>query len=193
MRRLALISGLLLTLTAGVWSSALAAVVSACCANETSASAALAPAADEHDCCRAKLGKSNAPHSEHSDSTGHSPEAATREHASSPESQTTRAHEGMDCEGAEDRERESKATEAFGERGRSCLECCAGRTGQMPVTATPGAPEQNKVKRAAAHISAAARDSFAPTASGVSHLAPSQHAPPAPRERRHKLISVFLI
>lgn len=98
----------------------------------------------------------------------------------------------MDCAGAEDSESEARLA-AFGVRGRSCFECCAGRTNQMPTTAVVSVPEQNKVKRAAAHVSVGAHDLFAPDASGVSHLAPSQHAPPAPHERRHMLIGVFLI
>jgi hypothetical protein len=193
MRRLALISGMLFTLTASVWGSALAAVVFACCMNEASASNVAAPASDEHDCCRAKLGESDAPHAE---STEHSPAAAmtTHEDASVPEPQTGGAHHaGMDCAGAEEPGNEAKASAAFGERGRSCLECCAGRTKQMPTTATFNTPEQNRAKRAAANAHVVSRDSFAPAASGVSHLAPSQHAPPAPVERRHVLNSVFLI
>jgi hypothetical protein len=190
MRRLALISGILLTLTAGVWSSALAAVASeSSCLHEASApdAAAVSPS-DEHDCCRAKLGEADAPRAEPAQ---HSHDAATHEQTlSQPQADT--AHAPMDCAGVEQTEHESKAT-AFGERERSCFECCAGRANQTPATATLSAPEQNKAKRAAAQASVKARDSFAPEAHGVSHLAPSQHAPPTPRERRHMLISVFLI
>jgi hypothetical protein len=189
MRRLALIFGLLLTLTAGVWSGALAAVAAACCSNDASASVVATPASDEHDCCRAKLGESNAPHAE-SDEHAHAALAAT--HADAPAPQTDGAHAGADCEAAAESEGGANGA-AFVEGGRSCSECCAGRTKQMPTTATLAAPELNKAKRAATHAPVGARDSFAPTASGVAHLSPSQHAPPAPRERRHKLINVFLI
>ena len=194
MRRLALIFGLLLTLTAGVWSGALAAVAAACCTSDASASVVAAPASDGHDCCRAKLGESNAPPSE---STEHAHAvAATHEDEHAPKPHADAAHAGEDCVGAS--ESESVATTAgtavaFGERGRSCFECCAGRSRQMPTTATASAPEPNKVKRVAAHASSGARHSFAPGAQGVAHLSPSQHAPPAPGERRHKLINVFLI
>lgn len=191
MRRMALIYGMLLTLTAGVWGNALAAVISACCMNETSAPVAAAPASDEHDCCRAKLGESNATHTE---ATEHAHDAtAATTHEDAPEPQPGGSHAGMDCAGTEEAGSDTRATTAFGERVRSCFECCAGRTKQMPTTATFSAPEQNKVKRAAANASAVAHDSFAPASSGVSHLVPSQHAPPAPSERRHMLISVFLI
>jgi hypothetical protein len=190
MRRPALIFGLLLTLTAGVWSGALAAVVAACCSNDASALAVAAPASDEHDCCRAKFDSSNPSHAE---STEHAHAvAATHEDAPAPEPQADASHAKMDCESAA--ESESGAESAvFVESGRSCFECCAGRTRQMPTTATLGAPEPNKMKRPAAHASVGARHSFAPGAQGVAHLSPSQHAPPAPRERRHKLINVFLI
>jgi hypothetical protein len=194
MRRLALISGMLFTLTASVWGSALAAVVFACCMNEASASNVAAPASDEHDCCRAKLGESNAPHSEATEHSHAAAATATHEDELAPEPQADAApHAGMDCAGAGEPGNEAKAIAASGERGRSCLECCAGRSKQMPTTATFSTPEQSRVKRAAAHVPVAVRGSFAPATSGVSHLAPSQHAPPAPVERRHKLISVFLI
>ncbi|HLL71677.1 MAG TPA: hypothetical protein VK363_09610, partial [Pyrinomonadaceae bacterium] len=58
MRRTALIFGMLLTLTAGVWTSALAAAAVWC------APADAVVASDEHDCCIAKVGKSNAHHAE---------------------------------------------------------------------------------------------------------------------------------
>lgn len=192
MRRLALIFGLILTLTAGAWGGVLAAVVAACCMNDAGASnVAVAPASDEHDCCRAKLDETDAPPSE---STGHAHDeaAATHEDAPSPEPQADGSHDGMDCEVAAEPESGTKVA-ALGERGRSCFECCAGRSQQMPTTATISAPEPNKVKRAAAHASTSARDTFASDAHGVAHLSPSQHAPPAPRARRHKLINVFLI
>jgi hypothetical protein len=98
----------------------------------------------------------------------------------------------MDCAGAKESAGEAKAA-AFDERGRSCLSCCVGRGTQMPTTAAFNAPEPNKVKRAAGSVSTSARNLFAPDASGVTHVTPSQHAPPAPRERRHMLNSVFLI
>jgi hypothetical protein len=198
MRRTALISGLLLTLTASVWGSALAAVSDACCMNDASAPndvAAAAPASDEHDCCRAKLDGSNAPHSQ-SNEHAHASVATTHEDAPASKPQAEATHTGMDCMGAA--EPESGATVAatavgFVERGRSCFECCAGRGKQMPTTATTSAPEPNKAKRAALNVADAARHSFAHGAQGVAHLSPSQHAPPAPGERRHKLINVFLI
>ncbi|HEV7903756.1 MAG TPA: hypothetical protein VGO96_07945 [Pyrinomonadaceae bacterium] len=196
MRRLALIFGLLLTLTAGVWGSAIA-VAAACCMDDASASngAAAAPASDEHDCCRAKLGESNAPPSQ-SNEHAHAIAAATHEDAHAPKPQADAAHANVDCMGAAESESVAAGAGAavgFVERGRSCFECCAGRGKQMPTTATTSAPEPNKVKRAALNGADDARRSFAPTASGVAHLSPSQHAPPAPGERRHKLINVFLI
>ncbi|HZG52961.1 MAG TPA: hypothetical protein VEZ40_12565, partial [Pyrinomonadaceae bacterium] len=56
MRRLALIFGMFLTLTAGVWSSAPADAAARCLHDEASAPSA----PDEHDCCRAKIGEQNA-------------------------------------------------------------------------------------------------------------------------------------
>lgn len=195
-RRLALISGMLLTLTAGVWGSALAA--SAGCLHDMSADAA--PASDEHDCCRARIGASNTLPSEHSPATEHAHDAEATHAPSQPQSGGAHARTArMDCEAAETQvetragEAKSLAAEAFGEGGRSCFECCAGRANQLPATATISAPEQHRVKRAASNASVCAHDLFAPAASGVAHLTPSQHAPPAPHERRHMLISVFLI
>lgn len=194
MRRQALIFGIILTLTAGMWSSALAAVADACCMDETSTPLVAAPSSDEHDCCVAKLGEPDAPHSE---SIEHAHEAAaTHDDAPSPEPQADAAHAEMDCANSKEPSGEGKSeakAAAFDERGRSCFECCAGRSNQMPTTAAFNAPEPNKVKRAAPNVSMSARDLFAPDASGVSHLKPSQHAPPAPGERRHMLNSVFLI
>ncbi|HEX8423128.1 MAG TPA: hypothetical protein VF634_06940 [Pyrinomonadaceae bacterium] len=189
MRRTTLIFGLILTLTAGVWGGALAAVAAACCADEMSApDVAAAPAPDEHDCCRAKLGEPDAPHAE---TTEHAHAAtATHEDEPSHEPQAGGPHAGMDCAGAGEPEDEVTAA-AFG--GRSCVECCAGRGNRTPTTATVSAPEPNKVKRAAPYVSASAHDSFTTAAQGVSPLTPTQHAPPASRERRHILISVFLI
>lgn len=189
MRRTTLIFGLILTLTACVWGSALAAIASACCSDETSAHATAAPAPDEHDCCRAKLGEPDAPHGEAPDHA-HAAAATHEADEPSPEPQAESPHAGMDCAGARVPEDEAKAA-AFGER--SCLECCAGRSNRTPTTATVCAPEPNKVKRAAPNVSASMHDSFAPVAQGVSHLTPTQHAPPASCERRHILISVFLI
>ncbi len=181
MRRLALIFGILLTLTAGVWSSALAAA--GWCLHEASAPVA----SDGHDCCRVRTGESNAHHSEAPEDS----HEATHEESVS-QNQVVESHAEMNCEGAEESARQAKAT-AFGERGLSCFECCANRPGQTPTTATVVAPEQNKVKRAADNVSVSARDLFAPTVLDVSHLAPSQHAPPPTAKRRHMLISVFLI
>jgi hypothetical protein len=195
MRRQVLIFGIILTLTSGVWSSALAAVADACCMNEASADAiAATQASDEHDCCVAKIDEPDAPHSE---STEQAHEvAATHESASSRESQADAAHAWMDCAGAKESSGEAKSATraaAFDERMRSCFACCAGRSNQMPTNAAFSAPEPNKVKRAAGSVSTGARQLFTPGASCVSHLAPSQHAPPAQRERRHILNSVFLI
>ena len=194
MRRLAIICGLLLALSAGVWGGAFAAVASACCLS--AAAGETAPASDEHDCCRAKIGESNASHTE---STGHAHAgtAATREDELAPEPQADGSHAGLDCEAAAASGGGANAVEAkavcFAERGHSCLECCAGRGKQMPTTATVSAPEPNKVKRGGAHASSGTHRSFAHGAQDVAHLSPSQHAPPAPGERRHKLINVFLI
>ncbi|HEY0100808.1 MAG TPA: hypothetical protein VGB76_17815 [Pyrinomonadaceae bacterium] len=189
MRRTALIFGLLLTLTAGVWSSALAAVVYACCADETSAASTVAalPAPDEHDCCRARFAEPGAPPAE---ATGHAHEAATHEDELSPAPQVESSHAGMDCANSKEPESDARVT-AFGER--LCSECCVGRGNQVPTTATFSAPEQNRAKRDAASVYVNARELFAPGTQGVAHLSPSQHAPPASRERRHILISVFLI
>lgn len=196
MRRPALICGLLLTLSAGVWSGALAAVADACCTNDAGVAAATATASDEHDCCRAKFGEPDAPHTE-STEHAHAVAAPTHEVELAPEPQADNSHAGMDCEAAARSQSGATAVEAeragFVERGGSCFECCAGRSKQMPTTATVSAPEPNKVKRAAAHASPAARHSFARVAQGVAHLSPTQHAPPARGERRHKLINVFLI
>jgi len=180
MRRLALIFGMLLTLTAGVWSSALAA---GWCLHEASAPVA----SDEHDCCRARIGGSNSLDSESPDDS----HGATHDKSVS-QNQVVESHAEMHCAGAEESVRQTKAL-AVVERGLSCFECCANRPGQMPTTATIVAPEQNKVKRAAGNASVSARYLFAPTALDVSHLAPSQHAPPPTEQSRHMLISVFLI
>jgi hypothetical protein len=181
MRRLALIFGMLLTLTAGVWGSALAAA-SAWCMHEASAPAE----SDGHDCCRAKIGESNTPHSE-STQTSHdaSHETSTTQH------QAGESHAGMNCGGAKDSSTPEIDAAAFG--GLSCAECCAGGSSKTPATAVFVAPEQNKVKRDASGDSQSARDLFASMTVYVSHLAPSQHAPPSPAARRHVLIGVFLI
>lgn len=189
-----------LTLTAGVWGGALAAFAStAWCPHDMSASeAGSAPASDEHDCCRARFGDANVPHTE---STEHTHDAAATHVDALSQTQANNPHAEMDCaraqgpksESAEGPGSESKATAAFGEGGRSCFECCAGRGNQTPITATFGAPEQNKIKRDGANAPVNEHDLFAPDAHGVSHLTPSQHAPPIPAGRRHVLISVFLI
>jgi hypothetical protein len=194
MRRQALICGIILSLTAGMWSSALAAVASACCMDETSAPLlAAAPSSDEHDCCVVKPGEPDAPHSE---SIEHAHEAAATQDSEPPEPQAEAAHAGMDCANSKEPSGAGKSeaqAAVFDERGRSCAACCAGGGKQMPTTAAFSAPEPNKVKRAAPNVATRARVLFAPDASGVAHLKPSQHAPPAPRERRHMLNSVFLI
>jgi hypothetical protein len=189
MRRLVLIFGMLLTLTAGVWGNALAAA-SAWCAHEASAPAAPA-ASDEHDCCRAKIG---APDTHHSNSQQTSHDAShekTNAHARAGES-----HAGMNCGGAE----EASSTPEIGgaslaARGlSSCAACCAGGSSKTPATAIFAAPEQNKVKRVEdGACCAGASRLFASVTLDVSHLAPSQHAPPASPERRHVLLGVFLI
>lgn len=182
MRRTTLIFGMLLTLTAGVWTSALAAAAR-WCAHDANASA-VAVASDEHDCCIAKVGKSNAHHSE----SREIPHEATHE----PSTTQTQAasHDEMNCDGASDSAHE---TAVSGQRGLSCLECCAGGSGQTPATPVVVAPEQGKVKRDAANATTFARQLFAPAALCVSHLSPTQHAPPPKEQRRHILISVFLI
>lgn len=182
MRRMTLIFSILLTFTAGVWSSALAG---AWCLHEMSAPAATA--SDEHDCCRARVGEPNRHHSESPENS----HEATRE-KTIPQTQAAGQHSRMDCEGVGEPARKSKV-KAFGERRSSCFECCAGRTGQTPTATVVVAPEQSKVKRDAANAFVAARDLFAPALLNVSHLVPSQHAPPATGQRRQILISVFLI
>jgi hypothetical protein len=181
-----------LTLTAGMWGGALAAFASsAWCTHDMIASEAdAAPASDEHDCCRARFADANAPHSGSEERSHHAD--ATRAGALS-QTQPNNSHAEMDCARARGPESESKVAAAFGERGRSCLECCAGRANQTPITATFSAPEQSKMKRDGANARVNAHDLFAPDAHGVSHLTPSQHAPPVPAGRRHALISVFLI
>ena len=171
---MALIFSMLLTLTAGVWSSALAAKW---CPHEASAPVV---AADEHDCCRARIGVSKSHHSEAPDNSSIS------------QNQLAGSQAGMDCEGAAESAPQAKAS-AFGDRELSCVECCANRPGQTPTMPTIVAPEPNKVKRAASHASLSAQYLSAPTALDVSPLAPSQHAPPPTAERRHMLFSVFLI
>ncbi|HZG54496.1 MAG TPA: hypothetical protein VEZ40_20510, partial [Pyrinomonadaceae bacterium] len=101
------------------------------------------------------------------------------------------AHSGMDC--ADDAAAATPEIRVAARGGRSCAECCAGGSGQTPATAVVVAPEQTRVKRDAVSESARARHLFAPAPPHLSHLAPSQHAPPAPLERRHLLLGVFLI
>jgi hypothetical protein len=182
MRRLTLIFGIFLTLTAGVWSSALAA--SAWCMHEASAPSA----PDEHDCCRAKIGESNEHHSE---SQGTSHDASHEK--STTRNQAHESHAGMNCGDVVDSSTHETPAVALSQGGLSCGECCAGGSGRTPTTAVVIVPEQHKVKRDAASDSAGTRDLFAPASARVSHFAPSQHAPPAPPERRHALIGVFLI
>jgi hypothetical protein len=186
MRRSALIFGLLLTLTAGVWGNALAAAASAWCAHEADGIVA-ADASDEHDCCRAKIGE---PDTYHSQSPQTSHDAAHEK--STTHDQAAESHAGMDCGGAKAFSTpDIDAAASLG--GRSCVECCAGVPGKTPATAVFVTPEQNKLKRDAGGDCAGASDLFASVTLDVSRLAPSQHAPPAPPGRRHILISVFLI
>ncbi|HEX8127810.1 MAG TPA: hypothetical protein VF527_01830 [Pyrinomonadaceae bacterium] len=184
MRRLALIYGMLLTLTAGVWSSALA-VTSASCLHEEGAPAA----SDEHDCCRADISGSNAEQPASCNALQQTSADASHD-TSTASDQADDAHDGMSCAAS------SPATEtrpAAVSGLLSCAECCAGGSGQTPATVAFVTPEQNKVKRAAGSDAAGASDLFPPSPAHVSHLAPTQHAPPSPPERRHILISIFLI
>jgi hypothetical protein len=186
MRRLALIFGMLLTLTAGVWGSALAAASAWCTHDDASAPAA----PDEHDCCRAKIGEPDAHHSG-SQQTSH--DDASHE-KSNTHAQAGESHAGMNCGGAEDSASPEIGVGSLGVRGlSSCAACCAGGSSKTPATAVVVAPEQNKGKRVASGDCASASRLFAPVTLDVSHLAPSQHAPPSSPERRHVLISVFLI
>jgi hypothetical protein len=191
MRRLALIFGMLLTLTTGVWSGAHAAA-SAWCVHEASAPSA----PDEHDCCRAKTGESNAGHgaSQRASHDASHESSNTRRENSNAREQARAPRAGMNCASAGEASgaRENGAA-ALVRQGLSCAECCAGGSGQTPAAAASVAPEQNKVRRAAGSNSTAARHLFASAPSHVSHLAPTQHAPPAPLERRHILNGVFLI
>lgn len=202
MRRLTLITGMLLTLTAGVWGSALVAA-SASCMHEANATEA-SGAPGEHDCCRAKVGDSDAHHSQSHDVSQAASHDASHDISQDAPHETSTAreqagdsHAGMNCGGADaSQERESVAA-SIGERGlsSSCGECCAGGTGQTPATAiVAAAPEQNKVKRAAGSVdSASARELFAHATLHAARLAHTRHAPHAPPERRHMLIGVFLI
>lgn len=178
---------MLLTLTAGVWTSALAAAAR-WCAHEESAPAAVAAAPDEHDCCIARVGKPDAHHAESQEI----PHEATHEPATT-QTQTPAPHGETNCDGASDPARERHETALSVEGAPSCFECCAGGSGRTPATPVVVAPEQGKVKRAAADATTNARQLFAPAALDISHLAPSQHAPPHKEQRRHILISVFLI
>jgi len=193
MRRTALIFGMLLTLTAGVWTSALAAAAVWC------APADAVVASDEHDCCIAKVGKSNAHHAESQEiqhEATHEPatkQVAAMHEGSTTQTQTPAPHGETNCDGASDPARETHEAALSVEGGLSCFECCAGGSGQTPVTAIVVAPEQTKVKRDAANATAHMRQLFAPASLDISHLAPSQHAPPHKEQRRHILISVFLI
>jgi len=184
MRRLALIFGMFLTLSAGVWSSASAAAFASCMHD-----ASAMPAPDEHDCCRAQIGEPDAPHA----APGETSHGEAAHENSSTDNQAQESHAGTDCAGAAASTARETGVVAMSERGLSCAECCVGGSGQTPATAAVVAPEQNKIKRDAGSASARERDAFPPASSPVSHLAPSQHAPPAHPERRHVLIGVFLI
>jgi hypothetical protein len=179
MRRFSLIFGMLLTLTAVVWGSALAA---GWCTHEADAPSV----SGEHDCCRAKIGDLDA---------GHTPSQGTS-HDASHENSTARkqaeaSHAGMNCGRANAASTPETQASAFVAHGLTCAECCVDNSGQTPATAALVAPEQNKIKRDAGRASA--RDLFTPAALYVSHLAPTQHAPPSPPGLRHILIGVFLI
>jgi hypothetical protein len=174
---------MLLTLAAGVWGGA-SAVASRLCIHESGAPSA----PGEHDCCRADIARSNARHPE-SQEISH--DAASED--STAADQARDAHAGMNCGGADSASTSENSMAASGLRGLSCGECCAGGSGKTPAMAVVVVPEQNKVKRGAGADSTGASDPFAPVAIDISRLAPSQHAPPAPTERRHMLISVFLI
>ncbi|MCA1565681.1 MAG: hypothetical protein LC803_08580 [Acidobacteria bacterium] len=181
---MALIFGMLLTLTAGVWGSALAAA-SAWCMHDASAPAA----PDEHDCCRAKIGESNTHHSG-SQQTSHD---ASHEN-STTHAQAAESHAGMNCGGAEASATPEIGGASLGAGGLSRAPCCAGGSGKTPATAVVVAPEQNKVKRVeGGACREGASRLFTPVTLDVSHLAPSRHAPPSSPERRHVLISIFLI
>jgi hypothetical protein len=182
---------MLLTLTAGVWGGALASAASAWCAHEA---AGATRATDGHDCCRARIGDSDAHHPE-SQATAHDA-STTRHENSTARQQADEAHAGMNCAAGADTTVATPDTGAASLVARglpSCAECCAGGSGQTPAAAFVVAPEAGKVKRDAGVASASARHLFAPASSHVSPLAPSQHAPPAPPGHRHILISVFLI
>lgn len=180
MRRLSLIFGMLLTLTAVAWGSAL--VADEWCAHEAGAPSA----SDEHDCCRARIGEPDA---------GHSPSQETSHDAShenlTTQNQAEASHAGMNCGRAN--AASTTETEDSASAGLSCAECCVGGSGQTPATVLLVAPEQNKVKRDAGRACARSRDLFAPATLDVSHFAPPQHSPPVPHGQRHILISVFLI
>lgn len=179
MRRFSLIFGMLLTLAAVAWGGAQAAEW---CLHEAGA----ASASDEHDCCRAKIGGSDRGHSA-SQGTSHD---APHEN-STAQKQAGESHAGMNCGRADAASTPETQAYAFVAHGLSCAECCVDGSGQTPATAAVVAPEQNKIKRDAGRASA--RDLFAPAALYVSHLAPTQHAPPSPPGHRHILIGVFLI
>jgi hypothetical protein len=193
MRRLALIYGILLTLTAGVWGGTLAAASEWCMHAGSSAPAA----SDEHDCCRAKIGTPDAAHPDgHDDASGRASHDASTHDASRVEPDTlsqAAAHAGMNCAEADAAADGTPAVRAATASGLSCIECCAGNSGQTPATPLSVAPEQSKFKRAAESVRAGACGFYAFSPSRISHLAPTQHAPPAPGERRHMLNSVFLI
>lgn len=206
MRRFALIFGMLLTLTAGVWANALAAAAD-WCAHETSAAAVAAATSNEHDCCRARVGEPDAHHAATADDEATHEDASSQTQAApqaqaapqiqaASQGQSVMAHAAPDCCDARAAypTLKTRAAAALGGRtAASCAECCAGRTNPTPPTAAFAAPEQSKLKRDAGSDTAQARELFAPPAPDASRFAPKQHAPPAPTERRHILISIFLI
>ena len=187
MRRTALIFGTLLTLMAGVWSGASIAA-SACCMHEAGAPVV----SNEHDRCRAEIGVANERRTDSqttSQTTSH--DASHEESTMRAQSQATRA--GVDCVSAGASSEGETGAAAFGRGGLSCAECCAGRSGHTPTTAVVAVSEQNRAKRDAGSVATGVRSLLAAVQARVSHFAPTQHAPPSSSERRHVLLSLFLI
>lgn len=182
---------MLLTLAAGVWTCAPNADA-ASCAHDTDAHASAVTASEEHDCCVARIGQPDAHHPASPEISHEATHQQSTHERSTLQTQTAAPHAATHCDSARDTHGEAAAAAGV-DCGRSCFECCAGRSGQTPTTAVVGAPEQGKAKRDAAHATTSARHLFAPASTDISHLAPSQHAPPPNEQRRHILNSVFLI
>jgi len=183
MRRTALIFGTLLTLMAGVWSGASIAA-SACCMHEASAPVV----SNEHDCCRAEIGDAN---ERRTDSQPTSHDASHEKSNMRAQSQAT--HAGVNCVSAVAPSEGETGAAAFGRGGLSCAECCAGRSGHTPATAMVAISEQNRAKREARGVATGACSTFSFARARISYFAPTQHAPPSSSERRHVLLSLFLI